>query len=174
MTDSRRSNDDLMQIHVHALYVHDSRSRIVSVNDWNGGTVPRFFLGITMQGSVWRFRQDLPEEICEELVSLCETEPFSLSEKPKFESEYVRILAKHAPVESRWFGPAFWFPNGVETPSEPLSIDASNSYLLEESMPDWLPDVPHQQPFMARSVSGQAVAVFASVRITDGAHEVRC
>ncbi len=166
-----RSNYDLMQMHVHALYIHDSRSRIVSVNDWNGGSVPRFFLGRTMQGNVWRFRQDLPEGICKELESFFEAEPFSLSEQPRFESEYVRILSEHAPVESKWFGYAFWFPKHAETPSEPVSIDTNNSYLLKESMPDWLLDVPHQQPFVARVVSGQAVAVCASVRITDAAHE---
>ncbi len=144
---------------------------MVSVNDWNGGPVPRFFLGRTMQGNVWRFRQDLPEWICEELVSICEAEPFSLSEKPRFESEYVRILSKHTPAESRRFGPTFWFPNGTEAASEPVSIDASNSYQLKDSMPDWVADVPHQQPFVARIVSGQAVAVCASVRITDVCHE---
>jgi predicted GNAT family acetyltransferase len=42
---------------------------------------------------------------------------------------------------------------------------------LQNGLPEWIPDVPYQQPFVAVIVDGQAVAVCASVRITDAAHE---
>jgi RimJ/RimL family protein N-acetyltransferase len=171
MRDSKPSTYDLMQMHVQALYVHDERSRIMSTNDWQGGTGPRFFLGRTARGNVWRFRNDLPKKLCDELKSRCETETFTTSDRPRHEAEYVRILSAQAPIERIWFGPAYWFANGVKPAQEPIRINEQNAHLLQDGFQDWLPDVPYQQPFVAMIVDGQAVAVCASVRITAVAHE---
>jgi len=160
-----------MTMHVGTLFVHDSQARLVSVNDWNGGDVPRFFLGRTLQGNLWHFRDDLPSEICAELEILCEAEPCSLSNAPKFESEYLQILSRHSPVKSKWLGPAYSFPANPLIESNAQKIDTLKTGLLSESMPDWIPDIPHQQPFLAQVVLGQVVAVCASVRINDIAHE---
>jgi hypothetical protein len=160
-----------MTMHVEALFVHNSLSRLVSVNDWNGGEVPRFFLGRTLQGNLWRFRDDLPPEICNELEVLCEAEPCSHSNAPKFEAEYLRILSKDSPVKSKWLGPAYSFPTNVLNKSVAQKIDTSKAGLLRENMPDWIPDIPHQQPFLAQVVLGKVVAICASVRITGLAHE---
>jgi hypothetical protein len=105
------------------------------------------------------------------LSALCTAEPFLLSSKPKFESDYSKILSAHAPIESKWFGPAFFIPRQSQASCQSVKIEVDNSLLLRESMPDWLADVPYQQPFFAQVVSNQAVAVCASVRITDIAHE---
>jgi hypothetical protein len=105
------------------------------------------------------------------LSALCAAEPFLLSSKPKFESDYSEILSAHAPIQSKWFGPAFSIPRQSQASCQSVKIEVDNSLLLRESMPDWLPDVPYQQPFFAQVVSNQAVAVCASVRITDIAHE---
>jgi hypothetical protein len=139
------SDYELMNIHVQALYIHNSQSQLESVNDWRGGIAPRFFLGRTRQGNVWRFRQDLPRDICDTLSALCAAEPFLLSSKPKFESDYSKILSAHAPIESKWFGPAFSIPRQSRAACQSLKIGGGNSQLLHESMPDWLPDVPYQK-----------------------------
>jgi RimJ/RimL family protein N-acetyltransferase len=163
---------DLMQMHVQALYSHDNQSRLVVINDGGGRHIaPRFFLGRTEQGHLWRFRHDLSEELCHDLQALCQTEPLTLSERPKHEADYVQILAAHQPVEKRWFGPAYWFPNGAAPAPEPIFITEQTSHLLQNGLPEWIPDVPSQQPFVAVIVDGQAVAVCASVHITDAAHE---
>jgi GNAT acetyltransferase len=171
MSESRWSDYDLMKIHVRALYVHDGQSRILSVNDWRGGAAPRFFLGRTIQGNIWRFRYDLPDQVCKDLASLCRQEPASLSASPEFEADYIRLLSTHAPVNAKWSGPAYYFPGDIGPHSQAVQLAADESGLLRESMPEWLPDVAHQQPFIARVVSGRAVAVCASVRITEDAHE---
>ena len=49
-------------------------------------------------------------------------------------------------------------------------IDEGNAYLLRGGLEDWIPDVPHRQPFMAMVEDGNAVAVCASVRISAAVH----
>ena len=105
------------------------------------------------------------------MSAYCAAEPFLLSSKPKFELDYSKILSAHAPIETKWFGPAFSIPRQSQASNESLKIEVGNSQLLHESMPEWLHDVPYQQPFFAQVVFNQAVAVCASVRITDIAHE---
>ena len=43
--------------------------------------------------------------------------------------------------------------------------------ILQPMMADWLPDVGHRWPFVAAIEDGQAVAVCASVRISERSHE---
>lgn len=160
-----------MQMHVQALYVHNEQSRIVSVNAWHGGVAPSFFLGRTEKGHLWRFRYDLPEDICEELKLRCEAEPLTTLERPKYEDEYIRILSAYAPINRIWLGPAYGFPASATAAREPILIDEQNAYLLQGGLQDWTPDVQYQQPFVAMVIGGQAVAVCTSVRITDAAHE---
>ena len=161
---------DLMQMHVQALYVHDQDSRLLTINDGSDKIAPRFFLGRTRQGNVWRFRQDLPQALCSKLESLCEAET-AASERPQYEAAYIRMLAAHSPIKQIWLGPAYLFPHRLEAASEAIQINEQNSHLLKNGLQDWLPDVATQQPFVARVVNGQAVAVCASVRITAVAHE---
>jgi RimJ/RimL family protein N-acetyltransferase len=172
MSNIQPSVYDLMQIHVQALYVHDENSRLVSITDGGDARAPRFFLGRTEQGNVWRFRYDLPHKLCTDLKALCKTEPCTTADRPRHEAAYRRLLAAHSPVERIWFGPAYWFPHGAVVAPEPIRMNEQNAHLLQGDLQDWIPDVPFQQPFFALIVDGQAVAVCASVRITDAAHEV--
>lgn len=49
-----------MRLHAAALYKHDERSRIESINQWDGGEPPRFHLARTTAGNLWRFHASLP------------------------------------------------------------------------------------------------------------------
>ncbi|MCI0579061.1 MAG: GNAT family N-acetyltransferase, partial [Chloroflexi bacterium] len=66
------TDQELMVIHVQALFTHDAHSRLLFVNE-PGGRVPapRLFFGRTPAGNLWRFRADLPEILIEELATLC-------------------------------------------------------------------------------------------------------
>jgi RimJ/RimL family protein N-acetyltransferase len=171
MKGSQPSACDLMQMHIRALYLHDERSRILSINDRHGRVAPRFFLGRTEKGNICRFRNDLPQAFCEELSSLCATEAFTISDRPRHEAEYVRILSAHAPIQKIGSGPAYWFANGIDYAAEPILIDEQNAHLLQEGLDEWIPDLFHEQPVLALIVNGRAVAICASVRITKAAHE---
>lgn len=171
MQDSKPSTYALMEMHIQALYVHDEQTRLIAVNDWQRGSAPRFFLGRTSQGNVWRFRHDLPQAVCDELSALCEAEEFSPSAQPFHQTDYLRILSAHAPIEKIWLGSAYWFAHPVRDEGETLFIDAQNAHLLQRGLQEWIPDMPYQQPAVALLVDGQAVAICASVRITEDAHE---
>lgn len=165
------TNLDLMHRHLATLYRQDTNSMLIGTNDWINHPIPRFYLGRTTEGNVWRFRHHLPDTLCAELTTLCESEPSTTSELPHHHESYKKLLAQDAPIENIWSGPAYWFPKTVKPSVPTIRIDDSNAFLLQKEMPDWLPDVPHQQPMVALINDGAAVAICSSVRITGDAHE---
>lgn len=172
MTERWPSQLELMRMHIEALYTHDGRSRIDTVNELNGGLAPRFFLGRTRERNLWRFRVDTPDELAVELAKRSGGEPVTseLSRLPARQEEYIRLLSSHTPIERIWTGPAFWFSKDAAPSAQPVEISEANADLLRGGFEDWLEDVPHRRPFMAMIEDGRAVSVCASVRITDAAH----
>lgn len=164
---------DLMRAHLDALYTHDARGRMMVVNEWTGGQPPRFHLGRTPAGNVWRFRHDLPGGCVRSLETLCAQEPAwdGSSRLPRLCIELEKALAADAPVTRVVAGPAWWFANAIVPAVTPLAISLANADLLRGGLEAWLPDVPHRHPFMVSLAKGRAVSVCASVRITPAAHE---
>src|SRR6266536_2864635 len=66
---------ELMDAQAEALFVHDEDGRIVRTNEPGGTSAPRFFLGRTCDGNVWRLRNDLPDRLARELVAAASKEP---------------------------------------------------------------------------------------------------
>src|SRR5262245_44778022 len=91
---------ELARLRLEALYVHDQRARLVSVNEWNGGTAPRFHLMRTATATISRFRADLPDELVVQLEALCAQEPVNRrqDESPAQEIKFLELLSSHAPV----------------------------------------------------------------------------
>lgn len=169
-----RSERDLMELHVEALFTHDDRGRLQSVNEPGGDQAPRFFLGRTPAGNVWRFRTDLPDDLVERLTELCveEPAPADLRTKPQYLTEYVNLLEGHSPVNERSGGPAYRFPERVQPPSmDPIEIDTENAEILRRGFDKWIPDVARCQPFLAIVVANCPASLCCSVRITPEAHE---
>lgn len=168
---------ELMNIHVRALFTHNSESRLLFVNEPGGSAAPaaRLFLGRTRAGNVWRFRADIPEKLCEELSALCADEP-SLSaefnEPPRHLETYIRLLEKHAPVEKPEMGPAYRFPQNIPPPSRPLvAVTEKNAEVLRGGFEEFAPELPDWQPFVALVEDNRAVSICRSARITSEAHE---
>ena len=156
---------------MEALYRCDQRGRLVSVNEWDGGAAPRFHLMRTARECISRFHADLADDIVARLEELCVKEPSSRSGKlPALHSKYLERLACHAPVVRVWAGPVFAFPDDIPTAVRTVSIDDKNAHLLRGGFEDWLPDIRHRQPFKAVVESDRAVAICASVRISDAVH----
>lgn len=165
---------ELMAAHARALFTHDARSRLLSVNEpGGGGLAPRLFLGRTRRGNVRRFRADLPETLVEELETLCRDEPtgHELSSPPRHAAAYVRLLEADAPVRTVEAGPAYRFAEYAEPGRPPLALTERDAAVLHGGFENLIAELPEWQPFLALMDGGRAVSVCRSVRITAEAHE---
>jgi GNAT superfamily N-acetyltransferase len=167
------SDGALLKMHADALWEHDADGRMLRVNQWDGDTAPRLYLGRTASGAVWRFRHDVPGALAMKLANLCAQETLETehSELPRFHDEYLRLLGEQAEIENIESGPAFLILEVCGPARQAIAVSDQNRTLLEDGLPDWLPDVPHRQPMMASIDGGRAVSICCSVRITPAAHE---
>jgi RimJ/RimL family protein N-acetyltransferase len=162
-----------MRDRVDGLFRCDGHGRTLSVNQWDGGEPPRFYLGRTTRGNVCRVRADVCERTARELLALVADEPplAELRSSPLNEEAYVRLLDTGSERPRTDSGPAWCVATDVVPARQPVVIDGANAELLRGGLEDWLPDVPHRQPLMAMLEDGRAVSVCASVRITARTHE---
>ncbi|MFP7333561.1 GNAT family N-acetyltransferase [Shouchella clausii] len=163
----------LMEYHVEALFVHDQHSRLLTINENLGPTVPApaFFLGRTIDGkAVCRFRYDVTDKTAKRLQELSLEEP-SISEfpaKPKYFAEYMALL--HG--QQYTMGPCYFVPRKVTSSLQVKS-------LTRENAANWLPhdfewlirELDVSQPCVALVHQNIAVSICRSVRITNFAHE---
>lgn len=122
----------LMTLQTEALYVHDERGRLLHTREPDREPAPRFFMGRTRAGNLWRFRHDLPEELVRRLDALARAEPIAtdLRGEPSQLARIREVLGGHGAVSQLWMGPAYAFPDPLPPASDALRIDASNAGLL--------------------------------------------
>jgi RimJ/RimL family protein N-acetyltransferase len=168
------TNQELMTLHVQALFTQDAHARLLRVNEpGGGGLAPRLFLGRSREGNLWRFRADLSEMLIEELEALCANEPVdqALNSKPRYFEDYMRLLETHTPVQNIWQGPTYQFTQYLEPSRQVVTITEANAGLLQGEFEELISELPNWQPFLAVVEEGRAVSVCRSVRITSDAHE---
>ena len=167
------SGGELMRLHVEALFTHDAEGHLLRVNEPDGAPAPRFFLGGTAEGVVWRFRHDVDRHLRRELEAAIQDEVRRehVLDSPTSPSRYEDILARFAPVQRTWVGPAFCFPQELPTTIDTVLVTEGNAQLLRPLLENWVPDVRLCQPMFALTVQGRAMAVCCSVRRTSTAHE---
>ncbi len=129
---------------------------------------PRFFLGRTKEGNIWRFRYDLPADLVRDLDRMCRAEPtaVNLAEPPLAVAAIRDVLRAHAPLyEER--GPAYWISDGVAAPPDAVLISAANASLLEAHFPwKWTSRSNIAAgPLAATVVEGRAVSICYCSRI---------
>jgi len=163
---------DLVLKCVDASFRLDRRGRLLSINQWDGGVAPRFYLMRTADSVICRFRADLPDDLVSHLEDLCDQEPKGEppGRLPALYGQYLDLLSSHAPVDRIGAGPHYVFTRDVPPSASPVAIDENNAHLLRGGLEAWLPDVPHRRPFMAMIEDGHAVSICASVRISDAVH----
>ena len=162
-----------MRLHVEALFAHNAEGYLLRVNEPNGALAPRFFLGRTSDGPVLRFRHDVDATLRRELEAASEEDALRKSalDSPIDPSGYQSILARSAPVQKTWHGPAFHFPHELAATPDVTFVTESNAQILETFLREWIPDTHTAQPMAATTVDGHAVSVCCSVRQTNMAHE---
>lgn len=165
----------LLELHVHALFALNPDLRLRTINEprGDGGPAPRFFLGRTPEGNLWRFRHDVPDTLVEQLEALCQAEPVSadVSAEPRHRGRYLDLLQAHAPIQEVHLGPAYLVPPVTKPPADVVAVTRENPGLLRGGF-DWLiPGIADEQPCLALVRGGRALSVCRSVRITPQAHE---
>ncbi len=75
MKESSLSSLEMAEIDIATVFTHDTVGRIVMNNEPDGAPAPRFNLGRTRVGSIWRVRHDVPAPIARELETLAAAGP---------------------------------------------------------------------------------------------------
>jgi len=105
------SAGEVMKLHVETGYQHDGKSRLTAINDRVQRPVPRYWLGRSAEGVMWRFRHDLPDLLCEELETISRNEktretPSDYLFGPTLDAaKYQAILDRHEQTSTLWNGP---------------------------------------------------------------------
>jgi RimJ/RimL family protein N-acetyltransferase len=125
---------ELINLQAEALYRYDARGRIVCVNEPEEPPAGRFFMARTAAGNVWRFRNDLPDTLVQQLESLCAAEPPAavLPTRPAMYDAIRAALAAQAPITEEYRGPAYFFPTAPQPAADAVLIDAGNHGLLAQ------------------------------------------
>ncbi|HJU73521.1 MAG TPA: GNAT family N-acetyltransferase [Gemmatimonadaceae bacterium] len=162
-----------MRIQIETLYTLDAADRLVRVNEPNGKPAPRFFLGRTVEGKVWRFRNDLEPEVVAELEAACmeETDGNEFLDSPYGATRYHEVLARSAPITKTWAGPAYTFPDTLADTPDAIRITEANVERLATPLAPWSEDVAMGRLLIGVMHEGEIVSVCGSVRTTSTAHE---
>lgn len=165
----------LLEVHIEALFLIDSDGRLQCINEPDAPPAPRFFMGRTSNGNLWRIRYDLPAEVVHELNQLCRSEPqHSLfTSQPEHYQAIRDVLAGHAPIADEYRGPAYWLPTVNQVPPNVMLLSESQADLVHATFPwlvSWLAN-PANGPVAAVVEQGNAVSVCFCSRITQRAAE---
>jgi RimJ/RimL family protein N-acetyltransferase len=169
------SNLQLLTLQVNTLFLIDPQQRLLAINEPGQPAAPRFFLGRSAGGNLWRFRSDLPAEMIAQLDQLCQREPHSLhvAHPPGHEHDIRAELARHAPIQNEYRGPAYILPPLAVSSPQLVLLSRSHAPLVQETFPwlvDWLA-TPANGPVAAVVDQERAVSVCFCSRITPLAAE---
>lgn len=170
-----RSNMELMKTQVEVLFTQDENGCLQRINEPAGDATPapRFFLGYTNEGSICRFRQDLPDSIVKQLKKVAATEPIVMNSQkiPRNHRQFKNILQSHAPIEQVWVGPAYRFPEQIAPSTNVVQLSRASAGLLNGDFTEMVSELNSSQPYLAVIEDSQAVSICRSVRSSSRAHE---
>ena len=154
-----------MELQAEVLFAADERGRLLHPRGPRGETEapPRFFLGRTRHGNLWRFAAGLPEALVADLARLAAAERIDGPlEAPPERIESIRArLEAEAPVERVYQGPAFRFPEPerpADADPEVVRLTPDRAALLGEEFPGLRAVLALRQPCFAALVEGRATA----------------
>ncbi len=170
-----RSNMELMEIQVEVLFTQDENRCLQYINESTGDTkiAPRFFFGNTNEGSICRFRHDLPDNVVTQLKEVAATKPMPMNSQkiPSIHRQFKEILQSHAPIERVWIGPAYRFPEQIALPTNVVRLSRANADVLKGDFAEMVSELNSSQPCLAVVEDSQTVSICRSVRLSSRAHE---
>ena len=166
---------ELMKIQVEVLFTQDKSGCLQCINEPDGDAkpAPRFFSGYTNEGSICKFRHDLPDNVVAQLKEVAAAEPMPMNSQkiPRGHRQFKDILQDHAPIERVWVGPAYRFPEHITPPTNVVRLLGENAALLKEDFTKMVSELNGSQPCLAIIEDSQAVSICRSVRLSSRAHE---
>lgn len=164
-----------MKIQVEVLFTRDENGHLQHINEPTGDVkpAPRFFFGYTNEGSICKFRHDLPGTIVAQLKEVAAAEPLPMNSRktPKNHRQFKDILLRHSPIERVWMGPAYRFPEHIIPPTNVVRLSYENVGLLKGDLADIRPELDSPHPCLAIIEDSQVVSICRSVRASARAHE---
>jgi len=164
-----------MELHIQTLYRCDPNGRLRCVNEVGDPAAPRFYMGRTPQGNTWRFRNDLPTNVVEELDRLCRMEPVSadLVNPPQSCAAIRAALQRHSPMAEEYRGLAYRIVEDTQPRSPVVLISHANLELVRVGFP-WILSLPRDKdvgPIAAVIEQGRAVSICYCSRLPAQATE---
>lgn len=135
---------DLERLHIQleTLYVLDEAGDLRFVREPGYALheldpAPRLWMGRSLEGNLWRFRDDVPEAVRLEVEALCRLEPVTddLETEPGQRGAILAALERHAPITEKWRGPAYWLPETGIEPRDAVIVTEENAHVLERHFP---------------------------------------
>jgi len=164
-----------MKIQVEVLFTQDEDGYLQRINEpsGDGKPAPRFFFGYTNEGSIYRFRHDLPDNVVAQLkeIAAAESMPVNSQKIPRNRRQFEDILQSHAPIERVWIGPAYRFPKHITPPANVVRLSRENVGLLKGDFAEVVSELNSSQPYLAVIEDSQVVSICQSVRLSSHAHE---
>ncbi len=166
---------ELMKIQVEVLFTQDENGCLQRINEPTGDVkpAPRFFFGYTNEGSICKFRHDLPDTVVAQLKEVAAAEPLPVNSQkiPKNHRQFEDILQNHSPIERVWMGPAYRFPEHIIPPTNVIRLSHEEAGLLKGDLADIRPELNSPHPCLAIIENSQVVSICRSVRASARAHE---
>ena len=169
------SNIELMKMQVEVLFTLDENGSLQHINDPTSGTkpAPRFFFGYTNEGSICKFRHDLPDNVVTQLKEVATLQPMAMNSQniPRSHPQFKEILQSHAPIERIWVGPAYRFPEQIAPPTNVVRLSRTDVRFLKGDFTEMVTELNSSQPYVAIIEDSQAVSICRSVRLSSRVHE---
>ena len=171
---------NLLELHIETLFICDAQGDLRFVREPGYeeselDAAPRFFMGRSDTGNIWRFRYDLPEALRLELTALCQLEPrsASLHEEPLQAAQLRSALERHAAVTEEDRGPAYWIPESALDTRDAVLVTDENAHILEQNF-GW--KLTSSNSFRTGTLTASvldesAVSICYCARLTDDAAE---
>ena len=162
------TDHELLQLQVEALFTHDAAGRIVSKNKPVYAPAPRLFLGRSLAGNLWRYRDDVPADLIIVLEPLLARDPTleRLDALPTVPVEIVAALAHHQPITEVYAGPAWRLPERNPTRGRAILVTPDHADVLRPNYPVLAENLAERSPCGAVIDDGAAVSVCFSARIS--------
>lgn len=162
------TDHELLELQARALFTHNADGRIVSKNKPVYAPAPRLFLGRSLAGNLWRFRDDVPDDLTATLEPLLLREPVMscLDALPIVQTELIAELARHQPIAEIYSGPAWRFPDEMPATRRAVPVTTADAGVLRPNYPILAEHLPVMSPCVVIIDAGMAVSVCFSARIS--------